>query len=46
VTTDDCGVVHHYLPDEPIYVVEGEPANIKLTYPEDLLMAEKLLSQR
>jgi 2-C-methyl-D-erythritol 4-phosphate cytidylyltransferase len=46
VTTDDCGVVHRYLPDEPIYVVAGEPSNIKLTYPEDLLMAEKLLSSR
>jgi 2-C-methyl-D-erythritol 4-phosphate cytidylyltransferase len=46
VTTDDCGVVHRYLPSEAIYVVEGEPSNIKLTYPEDLLMAEKLLSEK
>ncbi len=36
VTTDDCGVVHHYLPHTPIYVVRGEVANIKITYPEDL----------
>lgn len=40
VTTDDCGVVHHYLPDTPIYVVRGEVTNIKITYPEDLLMLE------
>jgi 2-C-methyl-D-erythritol 4-phosphate cytidylyltransferase len=43
ITTDDCGVVHRYMPEEPIFVVAGEPANIKLTYPEDLVMAEKHL---
>jgi 2-C-methyl-D-erythritol 4-phosphate cytidylyltransferase len=46
ITTDDCGVVHRYLPEEPIFVVSGEPTNIKLTYPSDLGMAEKLLSER
>jgi 2-C-methyl-D-erythritol 4-phosphate cytidylyltransferase len=46
VTTDDCGVVFRYLPAEPIYVVPGEPTNIKLTYPADLLMAEELLNAR
>ena len=44
VTTDDCGVVFRYLPDEPIRVVTGETTNIKLTYPEDLALAERLLS--
>ena len=44
ITTDDCGVVHRYLPLEPIYVVEGETTNIKVTYPEDLILAEKVLS--
>ena len=43
ITTDDCGVVHRYLPEEPIYVVEGETTNIKVTYPEDLILAEKIL---
>lgn len=43
VTTDDCGVVHHYLPQEPIFVVQGESTNIKITYPEDLILAEKVL---
>ncbi len=34
--TDDCGVVRHYLPHIPIRIVEGEPTNIKITYPKDL----------
>lgn len=46
VTTDDCGVVHKYLPNEPIYVVNGESSNLKITYPEDLLFAEKILNNQ
>ena len=46
VTTDDCGVVSKYLPDTPIYVVGGEEANMKLTYPEDLYLIEKLFQLR
>lgn len=46
ITTDDCGVVHRYLPQVPIYVVEGDTTNIKVTYPEDLILAEKVLSQQ
>lgn len=45
ITTDDCGVVHRYLPEEPIYVVEGDTTNIKVTYPADLILAEKVLQQ-
>jgi len=45
VTTDDCGVVHRYMPDVPIFVVNGESTNIKITYPEDLILAEKILSK-
>lgn len=45
ITTDDCGVVHRYLPEEPIYVVAGETTNIKVTYPEDLILAEKVLAK-
>lgn len=41
--TDDCGLVKQYLPEEKIFVVEGEEKNIKITYPEDLLFAEKLI---
>jgi len=41
-TTDDCGVVRRYLPDEPVYVVMGEESNMKLTYKEDTYMMDKL----
>lgn len=41
--TDDCGLVKQYLPDEDIFVVNGEEKNIKITYKEDLLYAEKLI---
>lgn len=43
VTTDDCGVVHRYMPEVPILVVPGDTTNIKVTYPEDLILAEKIL---
>ena len=41
-TTDDCGVVYRYLPDEPVYIVKGEQFNMKLTYKEDLFLLDKL----
>ena len=41
-TTDDCGVVYKYLPQEPVYVVKGEQFNMKLTYVEDLFLLDKL----
>lgn len=34
--TDDCGIVHRYLPDTPICIVQGDPANRKITYKEDI----------
>jgi 2-C-methyl-D-erythritol 4-phosphate cytidylyltransferase len=42
-TTDDCGVVLMYLPEEKIYLVAGENNNVKLTYREDLHILDKLL---
>lgn len=42
-TTDDCGVVLKYLPDEKIFLVEGENNNIKLTYKEDLHILDKFM---
>lgn len=45
-TTDDCGVVRRYLPEEPIYVVPGENFNMKLTYVEDLFLLDKLFQLR
>lgn len=41
-TTDDCGVVRTYLPEEPVFVVRGEESNMKLTYREDTYMMDKL----
>lgn len=41
--TDDCSVVHRYLPDTPIHVVMGDTTNMKITYKEDLQIAENLL---
>jgi 2-C-methyl-D-erythritol 4-phosphate cytidylyltransferase len=40
--TDDCGVVLRYLPDVAIYVVPGDEQNMKVTYPIDLFLADKL----
>lgn len=42
ITTDDCGVVLKYMPEVPVYVVEGEVFNMKVTYMEDLFLLDKL----
>ena len=34
--TDDCGIVHEHMPNTPIYVVEGEEQNKKITFKEDI----------
>ena len=41
--TDDCGVVLRYLPGVPVHIVQGSERNIKITYPQDLPIAEALL---
>jgi 2-C-methyl-D-erythritol 4-phosphate cytidylyltransferase len=41
--TDDASVVERM--GYPIHLIEGEPQNIKITYPEDLLFAEQLISK-
>ena len=41
-TTDDCGAIKKYLPSEPIFVVEGSNTNIKITYKEDIYIADRL----
>lgn len=46
ITTDDCGVVMHYLPSEKISTVEGDDTNIKITRKEDLLLFENILKNR
>lgn len=45
-TTDDCGTVRRYLPNEPLFVVNGENSNMKLTYVEDLFLLDKLFQLR
>ena len=43
--TDDCGLVVKYgLAD--VYVVEGDVENIKVTYPSDIYMADRLFQIR
>ena len=41
--TDDCGVVLRYLPAIDVHIVPGSERNIKITYPQDLAVAEVLL---
>lgn len=42
--TDDCSVVKKYLSEQTIKLLPGSPSNLKITYPEDLLTAGKLLT--
>jgi 2-C-methyl-D-erythritol 4-phosphate cytidylyltransferase len=44
--TDDCTVVLNYLPGTKIKVVNGEAANMKVTEPIDLFIADKLFQLR
>lgn len=41
-STDDCGIVVKYLPEEKVFVVRGEESNMKLTYKEDSYLLDKL----
>ena len=34
--TDDCGIVHEYMPEIPIHIVLGEEQNRKITFKEDI----------
>jgi len=43
--TDDCSLILK-LNLAPIYVVDGSPLNIKVTYPMDLQLAEKILEMQ
>lgn len=46
VSTDDCGTVVKYLPEEKVYVVKGDESNMKLTYKEDTFLLDKLFQLR
>ncbi len=39
--TDDCGLILKYNL-APVYVVDGEEKNIKITYPQDIFLADKI----
>jgi 2-C-methyl-D-erythritol 4-phosphate cytidylyltransferase len=41
ILTDACKI--YVLKNEPVYLVEGEVSNIKITYPHDLRVAEAIL---
>jgi len=41
-SSDDCGVVAKYIPDEKIFIVRGDESNLKLTHKEDFYLLEKL----
>lgn len=43
--TDDCGLIVKYNLGR-VYVVQGDRFNIKITYPEDLYLAEKIFQVR
>ena len=43
--TDDCGLILKYGLGE-VYVVDGDGENIKITYPEDIYMADRLFQVR
>jgi 2-C-methyl-D-erythritol 4-phosphate cytidylyltransferase len=43
--TDDCGVVLRYLPGVRVHIVAGSERNIKITYPQDLAVAEAVLAR-
>ena len=34
--TDDCAILHRYLPTKPLHIVAGEETNKKITFKEDL----------
>ena len=44
--TDDCGILLKYSPDIPIKIVEGDDANLKVTYRDDLEMVEMYLKKK
>ncbi|WP_144795593.1 bifunctional cytidylyltransferase/SDR family oxidoreductase [Microbacterium paludicola] len=44
--TDDCGVVFAYLPDTPIFVIDGTAENMKVTEPIDVHIADKIFQMQ
>lgn len=44
--TDDCGVVLRYVPEVTIGAVSGSERNLKITYTDDLAIANALIAPR
>lgn len=42
--TDDCGIVNRFAPDVAIAIIPGSERNIKVTTPDDIALADRLLS--
>ncbi len=43
--TDDCGMVLRYLPEVQVRIVPGSERNLKITYSDDLRIAEAALTE-
>jgi len=46
ISSDDCGTIVKYLPEEKVFVVNGDESNMKLTYKEDTYLLDKLFQLR
>lgn len=46
ILIDDCDALLKYLPEEPVCMVEGDPANLKLERRSDLQILDKFLQLR
>lgn len=46
VGTDTAACMEKYFPNIESVAVPGEPTNIKITYPHDLIVAEKIIASR
>ena len=44
--TDTAACMEQYFPDTESVAVKGESTNIKITYPNDLVLAEKIIAMR
>ncbi len=44
--TDDCGVVHKYLPEVRIFVAQGEQNNFKVTFQDDIERFRKIVTEQ
>lgn len=43
--TDDCGLILHYRMDQ-VEVIPGDVSNIKITYPSDIYLADRIFQLR